>query len=1537
MTLQMRRYFIAAAVMLLSTLTVLPAMMEFWGPGYIGDARAVGIAPNGDVWVGASGKIVVFDAQGLLVREIPQRGQVNSILFDNRGKPVIGYNDGVCTIYRGDELIHVAMFGQYSPWEVAVDSDGFLYASDGGKNAVKKIDVSGTLPREVATYRGPEEAPTVRPYSLCLDAQRRVYVTDESQPGVWIFDNEGKFLRRVLQTTPCWRIRARPDGIYVVNDATITVIKPETGETVRTVQIPVGRHQAMGFAIDSAGNFFLGSFYEGLVKKFSADAEPRQVMGPSYRARLTLPESWSPGAAVRVPLELMPIASNPAGTLPPVFSFTLQPTALRSEPDSNYANLQGHAPGPPWQTARTAQLLAQQRLLPAVVEENALLLTMPETVTPHLYRLLVQAEHGAQQGIREQALAIRVASPGATSNLTLFIPRNRTVFQQGERLELNAILRSATPLEAGTLRFYLLPRKDASLEFAPGGKLWGNFAVPPTSGRTLTFEADSAGFHPGRYLIAAEYISGNIILRDTWPLQIVTAVLPTNFRILHPQWSAGYTDIWGIFTGQGMMADAAAVAREGITLYDTTIGSRNQSPPLHAIGEEAQAAPALMAQAAAEPSLPAPERFLPANPLEIELQEALRNGLSVQRDIWGSHFLQNWGMAHPLGVPRDNRVVRLWTQWQREWPSWIGHRYLTLSIDEGENPERVALKQALQREQGLQIPTDAELRWLRNGPQRSYISDAPAPVTLEYAGIGADAAGNVYLASRGGVLLKYRADGILERSSTIPGELIDIAVAPDGTVYGAHISGNVSVTTPQGQTRSWPARGFSSHSPRGICLEAAGTLLVSDEGAGRVVRFTAEGEEVLVFADNRNLQRPAGLTVFADGTVAVLDGARGGVMLFNADGTPLRFLPEAGSHTAGGKGDLVAVPGATTFWATMGWGAVRHVDRDGNVLATIGRSTFAPGGMSLPMSVALTPQGNVLVSDVALPFAQSFSPAGEPLAMFGLNSLLADVRIDRQRYLWSERIMATVWMPVQGQGGDDRSILHAFARQGDVPWTPLTVEAYSGGDFALAVPRFTGDVALRLVWAPPGATADESLHADFSIQLSNALSAADEQRATDISQRQLAWTRAWAKTRMGTLTRWTELADDIRPGTQNTAPTNYGTPDSLAEGVWVPWRRDAVVAECENVGHDHGSFPLQGPWYVARALQGPDPRPAWSSLLQWYWNTPDTLQRPTRDTVLLLGAGASGIGTGTLTTRMTEPQLAVHRKLVQRLRSAGEASQALELPGKGGVAILHSFTQESIDPYMEEHFYTAHAAWYDLLRAHVPVAVTSEESIAQDGLIGRFAAVLLPAIQLPLPADTMAGLERFRRAGGEIWVDLGTRIVVPGAKVLRTRYRAFWAQDAYYWMHHGYGVGAYDGNYEYWRMKQGSDLRMPAVREAFSKYARMSIASSDANVFLQERHGGQARYIYASNDHFPDLPLYKTWLAGQTPVPAKVVFTAQGEAIYDALTMQRVPPGELTVDFTSEEPARIWAVLPSPIAAVSARASLQADRLYVTVQVNDAR
>lgn len=1516
--------------------------LTFYGPGYIGGTTSLAIAPNGELWAANGNKIAVYGTDGKYLRLEKVQGH-DAVLFTAEGEPVTAYSDqGFSWYHAGQVLRYGSDFGATSPRDIARDDQGFIYAVDGGHNRIQKYDMRSVGKPRVAIFPSPAEDLMSRPYSIALDATGKMFVTDEFKPGVWVLDPNGKLVKHLLTDRNCWRIRRGPDGMYVnTGKAGVTVFDPTTYGTLRDLNnlpgIGPGLGDTRGFAVDGQGNFYIGHQYHE-IRKFSPEGKLLQIITASYEAVVTLPESCAPGQEITAPLKVTTLPTLPVGKIPPAFSLKLRPAWFRAEADLGLRN--GNEPNSDhsaeWTQQQAALLARNTHELPVVQDDKSLRFTIPAGLPAGIYRLLVHADHGSPDGQTEGEAVLRAVPAGINGSLTLYVPRQRSVFQRGETIEINAIIRAPSPWPAGVLRFSLAGRNG--LEFQHMAFPLQSFPVAAGKQTTLTFHLPAAALRPERYLLQAEFVAGGKTLRDTWPLQIVAAVAPTFFKILLPEWGAGYTNLVGPFTGRGMHADAAILGQSGITVCDVAIHHRGEGPLVTADWGERQRVAALMRQAGEDPALPAPERFLAPTALEVEMQEALRNGYGIQRDIWGGWYMNDWGFGVPLSVERDNRGVQLWTQWQREWPSWLGHRYLSLVWTDRTDPEAVAL----QKQRGLKIPSLAELNWACNRQQRQFITDANTPGLHYWTGIGQDQAGNITLGSNSAIV-SYTREGKFRWKAAVAANN-DLAVAPDGTVYGANTDGGVNIVSPDGKLlKSWRAADFSGHSPRGICLEKGGTLLLvdqADDGSGRqkLVRYTTDGKLVATLADAKDLKSPEKVAILPDGGIVVSDSGRGGLVFFKPNGAFDKFFPDTVQGTPGGTSAVCVAPDGT-LWSTLGmWRAIIHVGADGKRLGSIAHGTLAVGGVTYPTSLAMTRQGTLLAGDIGFPYVNEFKPDGSLTGhLLGIDQFIADVRLDRTRYTWDDpRMVAGIWLPIPERSGDPANTLQAFARQGTGAWMPLAVEAFSKAEYGIAVPKLTGSVTLRLILAKAGATVDDPQHTDFTITVTDKVPATDQQRLADILQRERQWKETWTRTRMGALVRWTQLSDRIRPGTQNTAPANYGGYDNLCGGVWPPYRREALVAEAENEGTDTGTFPLMSPWYVACALAGANPRPAWGSLLEWYWNNPASFHRPLRDLVVLLGTGASGCGTGKPVTMMDAAQTALLTKVNDRLRRVGSAAVGLDLPGQGGVAVLRSFTQEAMAPdWTDEAFYTAHAAWYDLLRLHIPTAVVNEEFIEQENgaaLARKFKAILLPEMRFPLPAPTLAALANFRRLGGEVWVDLSCRVNLPGARLVRTRYWPFWVQETYYqYMDRG-GMG-YDGNFEYWRMKQGSDERLPAVRAAFGRFATMPVTTADPNVFLQQRQGGAATYIFAGNDHYPNRPLLETVINSQSPVPATVPFQMSGGAVYDALAMQPVKENHLKVDFTDEEPARVWVVLPQPIAGVSTTASMQGDLLIATAQV----
>ena len=371
------------------------------------------------------------------------------------------------------------------------------------------------------------------------------------------------------------------------------------------------------------------------------------------------------------------------------------------------------------------------------------------------------------------------------------------------------------------------------------------------------------------------------------------------------------------------------------------------------------------------------------------------------------------------------------------WGEW----YLTLSISDENDPEVTVIKSQL-KAQNISPPTGAELDWARNAGDRRLISDAPYQIGTSLIGVGTDSAGNIYFGSGNGDLMKFSPEGKLLRTTRIPGGLIDIAVTSNGTVWGAHMGGGISTTTPEGVMTSVVDPDFGSYSPRGVTVAPDGTLLFSDEEKGNIRRFTQAGKLLMVIGSKDNLTSPAGLTTTKDGTIYVVDGGRGGTMTFKADGTPLRFLPGMGSAIPGGKAAICTAPD-DTLWVSLG-GSLGNYDHDGHLLKRIGRTTFAPGGMSLVDALCMTATGNILMADVTMPWAQELTTDGDLVRYLAAGSVFAVVRIDRRRYTFADKIVASVWSPLPELAGDPANTITAYAQAaGGGKWTHLSATAFA--------------------------------------------------------------------------------------------------------------------------------------------------------------------------------------------------------------------------------------------------------------------------------------------------------------------------------------------------------------------------------------------------------------------------------------------------------------------------------------------------------------
>jgi serine/threonine protein kinase, bacterial len=144
------------------------------------------------------------------------------------------------------------------------------------------------------------------------------------------------------------------------------------------------------------------------------------------------------------------------------------------------------------------------------------------------------------------------------------------------------------------------------------------------------------------------------------------------------------------------------------------------------------------------------------------------------------------------------------------------------------------------------------------------------------------------------------------------------------------------------------------NSPRGVAVDAAGTLYVTDYGNSRVLKLAAgaSAQTVLPFT---GLNNPWGVAVDAAGTLYVTDWGNNRVLKLAAGASAQTELPFTGLKHPGG----VAVDGAGTLYVTD-WGNARVL----KLAAGASAQTVLPfTDLATPEGVAVDGAGNLYVTD----------------------------------------------------------------------------------------------------------------------------------------------------------------------------------------------------------------------------------------------------------------------------------------------------------------------------------------------------------------------------------------------------------------------------------------------------------------------------------------------------------------------------------------------------------------------------------------------
>ena len=177
--------------------------------------------------------------------------------------------------------------------------------------------------------------------------------------------------------------------------------------------------------------------------------------------------------------------------------------------------------------------------------------------------------------------------------------------------------------------------------------------------------------------------------------------------------------------------------------------------------------------------------------------------------------------------------------------------------------------------------------------------------------------------------------------------------------------------------------------PKGIALNAAGDVYVTDAWNGDVQKFAADGEFLLRWGGagtgDAQFDSPEKLAVDEDGYVYVVDGGNNRVQKFTPDGA---FVLKWGSEGTG-DGQFrspvgVAASGGAVYVTDGRNNRVQKFSAAGEFLGAWGEYGPGPGQFNGPMGIAVSPEdGSVLVADCQNHRIQRFSAEGAPLAAWG--------------------------------------------------------------------------------------------------------------------------------------------------------------------------------------------------------------------------------------------------------------------------------------------------------------------------------------------------------------------------------------------------------------------------------------------------------------------------------------------------------------------------------------------------------------------------
>lgn len=230
------------------------------------------------------------------------------------------------------------------------------------------------------------------------------------------------------------------------------------------------------------------------------------------------------------------------------------------------------------------------------------------------------------------------------------------------------------------------------------------------------------------------------------------------------------------------------------------------------------------------------------------------------------------------------------------------------------------------------------------------------------------------------------------------------------------------------------------------------------------------------------------------------------------------------------------------------------------------------------------------------------------------------------------------------------------------------------------------------------------------------------------------------------------------------------------------------------------------------------------------------------------------------------------------------------------------------------HFGRVMEAYVTCLHAHEPASIVFVEDLKPETL-KRYKAVLLIDQRLEMEPALAAALKSAKQAGTAIFYDASCREeLVQGYTPLGTSFNHFEKDPS--------AAGDDDA---YWRFLAYTRAGLPALTKALRSVLQPVVEVDNDEVFISERKSGDGRYLFVVNNTTPQLEPGQLWRAtlcvsSRVPLVQPVKLGAGAKYVYDAFALKAVTPlqGVVRADLRTL-PARLYAILPAPIAQVVLR------------------